>query len=522
MRFANPLYLTPMQQEGYLALFGFKGQRPASIAETCRLAWPEKFSPVSHTGLKAYIFQLRSKYFHNKFLPVFLKQQPVPKGNEAFWREIWTSAKTLEELKAGFVFPNGRPKRSVRPTVAKREPNAVFRKIRTASTGRDLFPKTAEDAIAEHDPDGIREVDFDAKPGGAYDDERKETRLHSYENVDILKKYLHEIGQVPLLTREEEVNLAGIFAPYYLRKRHLESLREARDELNQKKQLTRPDRKKKGEIKKDINRHAVFVWQTEHSGRINEISEARKSFIEANLRLVVSVAKKYRAISNASFDLTDLIQVGNLGLFRAVEKFDPKMGFKFSTFATWWIRQTISRYLADCGSTVRQPVHIVEKVRRHKRISSELEQKAGRALDHDELQKKLNVSDESYDRIRVSANLGTTPLDAPINSDESETTLMDLFFKDELPRPDESYDNDSLVAEMQKQLARLPERQREVLCYRFGISMPECGIKADREHTLDEIGKIQRVTRERIRQIQVKAMRRLAKKARSSPLKLFA
>lgn len=522
MQLANPLYLTPMQQEGYLTLFGFKGPRPASIVETCRLAWPEKFSPLAHAGLKAYIFQLRGKYFQNKFLPVFLKQHPVPKGNEAFWRKVLSSGKTLEELKAGFVFSKGRPKRSVRPTVDKCGPRAAFRKKRMAAPKSALEPKAVEDEIEEQDPDGVREVDFDGRPGEAHDDAREEIRLNSGEKMNILQKYLHDIGKVPLLSREEEVNLGNAFSAYYLRKHRLESLRERRDELNQKKRLTRLDRKKLAVIKKEINRHAVYIWQTEHSPRFTEIMSAKEKFISANLRLVVSVAKKYAASSNASFDIGDLIQVGNIGLMKAVEKFDPQLGFKFSTYGTWWIRQTISRYLADCGNTVRLPVYVVEKVRRHRRIVNGLEQRLGKALAHDELQKELNLSDASYDRIRASANLGTTPLDAPTNADESGTTLMDFFFKDELPLQDELHDHYSLVAEMRKMLARIPERERNVLCYRFGISMPECGIRVDREHTLDEIGKIQKVTRERIRQIQVKAMKKLAKRARRSPVKLFA
>ncbi len=413
--------------------------------------------------------------------------------------------------------------RSAKPTIDKRERVPILRKIRAAASEKDLEPRTVEDEVEEHDTDEVQEVDFDdRRKKTTGDDEHEEIRPGSGEQMDIIQKYLHEIGEVPLLTREEEVNLANTFSPYYLRKHRLESLKEARGELNQQKRLTRLDRKKMAETKKEINRHTVFIWQTEHSPRFAEVMSAKKKFVSANLRLVVSIAKRYTTNSNASFDLADLIQVGNLGLIKAVEKFEPKRGFRFSTYGTWWIRQTISRHLADCGNTVRLPVHTGEKVRRHRRITRELEQKAGKTLSHAELQEKLNMSDKSYNRIRVSANLGTTPLDAPINTEEGETPLMDFFFKDDMPRPDESHDHDSMVNEMHKVLAKLPEKERNILCHRFGISMPEYDIRIDREYSLDEIGKMHRVTRERIRQIQVKAMRRLAKKARRSPLKSFA
>ena len=492
MRLANPFYITPMQQEGYLTLFGFKGPRPASRAETCRLAWPEKFSPISHAGLKAYILQLRSKYFKNKFLPVFLKSKPVPKGNEVFWHKIWASGKTLKEFESGFIFSQGRPKKSMKPMVGMRR------------------PKT-EDEIQEHDPNEIPE-------NGS---RRKKINQDSGEKKDTFNKYLCDIGEVPLLTREEETTLTNIFAPYYLKKRRLYALKKERAKFNAKNRLTRRDRKKLTGIQKEIKRHAALVRQIESSERINKINEARKLLIEANLRLVVSIAKKYRAGSNASFDPIDLIQAGNLGLISAVEKFDPTRGFRFSTFATWWIRREILNYITGCNNTVRQPMYIATKIRQYRRIKRALEQKAGRTLDHAELRRKLNVSDETYDHIRVLANFVTVPLGALINSNESEATFMDLF-KDELPRPDESHDRNSLAVEMQKQLAGLPERERKVLCYRFGISMPECGIRTDKEHTLGEIGKIQKITRERVRQIQIKAMKRLAKRARRSPLKSFA
>lgn len=413
--------------------------------------------------------------------------------------------------------------RNAKPTVDKREGAPIFRKkIKAAASEKDLELKTVEYEVEEHDADEIQEIGFDnRRKKTAGEHKREEARPGSGGQIDIIQKYLHDIGEVPLLTREKEVRLASIFAPYYMRKRRLMSLREIRDELNQKKRLTRTDRKKLADIKNEINRHTAFTRQVERSGRMDKINEARKNFIEANLRLVVSVAKKYRASSSASFDLADLIQVGNLGLIKAVEKFDPKRNFRFSTYGTLCIRQAISRHLA-CGNIVRMPARTVEKVWRHRRISRELEQKTGKTLSHAELQAKLNMSDEFYDRIRISANLGTTPLDAPINTNEGETPLMDFFFKDDMPRPDESHDHDSMVNEMHKVLAKLPEKERNILCYRFGISMPEYDIRIDREHTLNEIGKMHGVTRERIRQIQIKAMRRLAKRARWNSLKSFA
>lgn len=521
MHFANPLYLTPMQQEGYLALFGLKGKRPASIAETCRLAWPEKFSPLSHAGLKAYVFQLRSLYFNNKFLPVFLKQKPVPRGNESFYKKIWSSGKSLEELRAGLAFTKGRPKSNTRPVISKR-PQRTLRTKNAKGAEKELAPKISHDEIEERAPDGVQEVDFGDRRGVQEDaDEYEEIRLSRSGERGTLKKYLSEIGKVPLLSCEEEVKLASIFAPYYLRKHRLVSQREMRDELNRKKRLTCRDRKKLAAIKREMNRHNAFVWQTEHSERINKINEARKNFIEANLRLVVSVAKKYRASSSASFDLLDLIQVGNLGLFKAVEKFDPTRGFKFSTYGTWWIRQTILRHIADCGNTVRLPAHVVEKVNRHRRLSRSLEQKLGRAPTQDELQNEFNVSDQSYSRVATAVSHRTVAVDAPVTTADGEDTPLLDFLKDETPMADELQVEGSLVAEMRKLLARLPEKERKILCYRFGVSLPEYGLNAEKEYTLEEIGKMQGVTRERIRQIQVKAERRLGKIARRSSIKSF-
>ena len=524
MRYQNPHYLTPIQQEGYLALFGLKGKKPESVNEACQLAWPEKISALGSPGLKSYIFKLRHLYFKKKFLPVFLRQIPVPKGNEAFYRRIWESGLTEGGLNGCLGFA-GRRVAASQPRI-NGEKTQKSRRLPVETDEGDngnspyrhelLGPELADDKNETDDDDEttVRRVRGE-------DEDEEVRRLPRSEANDHLRTYLREIGRIPLLKPEEERKLASVFSSYYERRRRLEALKDELENLRAKTKLTRSNRRKLTEINREINRHAVYLWQTEHSPRYARIMEAKERFIAANLRLVVSVAKRYSRFASAGYDFKDIIQAGNFGLMTAVERFTPERGFKFSTYGTWWIRQSILRFIMNTGETVRLPVHMAERVGRERRVVSALEQRYGRVPDGAEISEALNVSNETYQKLRTRGHISILQLDQPINREEdSDSTLAD-FIGDQTADIGAETDAGELRRHMHKFLMRLGERERKVVCYRWGVSLDGCGIKVDSEHTLAEIGKMLGVTRERIRQIQVKAEKRLQKMARRSPLKSF-
>jgi RNA polymerase primary sigma factor len=265
--------------------------------------------------------------------------------------------------------------------------------------------------------------------------------------------YLREIGKVALLTAEEEVSLA--------------------------KQM------EEGSL------------------------EAKQKLIDANLRLVVSIAKKY--IGRGMLFL-DLIQEGNLGLIRAVEKFDYHKGFKFSTYATWWIRQAITRAIADQARTIRVPVHMVETINKMVRISRQLVQRLGREPTDDEISKEMEIEPSRVEEIRRIAQLPVS-LETPIGEEE-DSQLGDFIEDRDLPSPDEAAAGHLLHEQIEDMLAALSTREREVLYFRFGL-------EDGHSYTLEEVGRKFGVTRERIRQIEAKALRKLRHPSRSRKLKDF-
>ena len=301
---------------------------------------------------------------------------------------------------------------------------------------------------------------------------------------DPVRMYLKEIGKVPLLTAAEEIDLAmkieaGVAATEELEKAEADGV-----EL---------DRREKRRL-----------------GRIEQVGlDAKQQLIEANLRLVVSIAKRY--VGRGMLFL-DLIQEGNLGLIRAVEKFDYTKGFKFSTYATWWIRQAITRAIADQARTIRIPVHMIETINKLIRTSRYLVQELGRDPTPEEIAERMEYPVEKVKKVLKIAKEPIS-LETPIG-DEEDSSLGDFIEDKKAVAPAEEVINTKLSEQLAAVLADLTPREEQVLRKRFGIAE-----KSD--HTLEEVGKLFNVTRERIRQIEAKALRKLRHPVRSQPLRSY-
>ncbi len=252
---------------------------------------------------------------------------------------------------------------------------------------------------------------------------------------------------------------------------------------------------------KDINRR-MSIGEA-------KIRRAKKDMVEANLRLVISIAKKY---TNRGLQFLDLIQEGNIGLMKAVDKFEYRRGYKFSTYATWWIRQAITRSIADQARTIRIPVHMIETINKLNRVSRQMVQEMGREPTPEELGERMELPE---DEIRRVLKIAKEPIstETPIG-DEEDTTLGDFIEDTAIASPDEAATEDNLTEATDDILGSLTAREAKVLRMRFGIGM-------NTDHTLEEVGKQFDVTRERIRQIEAKALRKLRHPTRSSHLRGF-
>jgi RNA polymerase primary sigma factor len=302
--------------------------------------------------------------------------------------------------------------------------------------------------------------------------------------ADPVHTYLKEIGKVPLLTGELEVELA----------KRIEAGTAAAEELAAHEEGTRrlaPDER------------------TKTQRQVRRGQQAKEALIEANLRLVVSIAKRYR---NRGLAFLDLIQEGNLGLMRAVEKFDYTKGFKFSTYATWWIRQAITRALADQGRTIRIPVHMVETINKVVRVQRQLLQELGREPTVEEIASRVEFPIERVREIQ-RINQDTVSLEQPMG-DEEDFSLSDLIEDQGAEVPDDAATRSMLHEAVRDALAGLPRREREVMELRFGL-------EDGRVRTLEEVGKAFGVTRERIRQIEAKTLAKLRHPNSAQPLRDF-
>ena len=345
--------------------------------------------------------------------------------------------------------------------LGKSKGKLTYKEIMNALMEMDMDPDQLDKVLETLEALGVEVVNEldpqpEAEPATPEPAEKVEDDLSVPEGISIddpVRMYLKEIGKVPLLTAEEEIEIA--------------------------KRLETGD------------------------------EEAKKKLSEANLRLVVSIAKRY--VGRGMLFL-DLIQEGNLGLIKAVEKFDYRKGFKFSTYATWWIRQAITRAIADQARTIRIPVHMVETINKLIRVSRQLLQQYGREPTPEEIAKEMGISES---KVREIIKIAQEPvsLETPIGEEE-DSHLGDFIPDDDAPAPAEAASFALMKEQLLDVLDTLTPREEKVLRLRFGLD-------DGRQRTLEEVGKEFNVTRERIRQIEAKALRKLRHPSRSKKLKDF-
>lgn len=337
---------------------------------------------------------------------------------------------------------------------------------------------TGEDSFDElfFDDDDLFEGDFEDDEDDDFEDDDEAYDLAGLSSNDTVGLYLKEMARVPLLTTEQEVSLAM----------RLEAGLDAEQSLLENPNTSR---------------------STEWRMLVQDGLNARDHLIRANTRLVVSIAKKYMC---RGVPFLDLIQEGNLGLMKAVEKFDYRRGYRFSTYATWWIRQTITRAIADQGRTIRVPVHMSDRIRKLYRVVRELEQEYGRKPTLDEIAQEMEL-DARKVQWMLKVSWQPLSLEHPIGEDE-DSELGNFIENDSTPTPSQSAYNKILHEKIEELLTTLTPREARILRLRFGL-------QNGRSYTLEEVGKKFGLTRERIRQIEGRALRRLRHPRRSRKLR---
>lgn len=366
------------------------------------------------------------------------------------------------------------------------QPNAGIAK------GDSDFLNDDRDDLVDAEEDVIEVDDDDDKPGKSAASRRRSPVKKKHYTEDSIRLYLQEIGRIRLLRADEEIELARKIADLL----ELERVREGLIE-----QLDRPPQD--AEWAEQVGMKLPAFRQRLHAGR-----RAKDKMVQSNLRLVVSIAKKYM---NRGLSFQDLIQEGSLGLIRAAEKFDHEKGYKFSTYATWWIRQAITRAIADQSRTIRLPVHLYETISRIKKTTKLLSQEMGRKPTEEEIATRMEMTIEKLRFIAKSAQLPIS-LETPIGKEE-DSRLGD-FIESDGETPEDQVSKSLLREDLESVLDTLSPRERDVLRLRYGLD-------DGRMKTLEEIGQIFNVTRERIRQIEAKALRKLRHPNRNSILKEY-
>jgi RNA polymerase primary sigma factor len=367
------------------------------------------------------------------------------------------------------------------------DPNTVAHVFRNVELNPEMIRHIetvlleAKISIAKVEPDISGEIEIPAPvPSKVEAPKAVAPRVIAGDSGDAVRMYLGEIGQVALLSADDEKRLG----------RAIRTMQEAKA------------RSTEGSLSATQRRELRNIMR--------EGEEAFEHLITANLRLVVSIARKY---DGRELQLLDLIQEGNIGLMRAAEKYDWEKGFKFSTYATWWIRQSMMRAMADQGRTIRVPSHVVEMLNRITKADRELNVELKREPTYAELAERTLISAEKIEELKQISSV-TISLDEPVSSDEDSTTWGDKFGGDSTDSPSDVVQRRELVSAVSLELDHLPDRDRRIIDKRFGISSGE-------PQTLDDVAKQEGVTRERIRQIEQKTLARLRHPNNSQRLRSY-